>query len=418
MFRSCLPSLLLAPFLPLGSKASTHLACGLARDLTALPVFPAISDGRRCTAASFVPLAEASLQDASFHLRLFLTSPSLGWTSLSVSRFSSFYCFYPNIVFHFGTSLGPTLVVAFSAARCSLIVFASSLTDTIMLQFRAAACRFLPAYLLQASPLHHSATGLLSNIHSAFLVRTTHSSPSIQFAAMSLVHTRHYHSGAPAWSCTAAERERLCCTAAPKKPSVQPLSSSWPNAAMLVRRMTATTPKNKRFLQTSRNQANSWPTIDNLCQDPLTKRLHLVFLELLQSVLCPVGVQDPSLVRCGVSCNVPTLFDFLLIALGMRQKCLVLSWQSQLCCSFPDCTSNSSEPTCMFFALTSNSVDISFGLFFFVSNSQWCPASVPREKLGNLHVKKNSHRGAWSMPGAQTTTFSDHDESTNRALVA
>ena len=29
-------------------------------------------------------------------------------------------------------------------------------------------------------------------------------------------------------------------------------------------------------------------------------------------------------------------------------------------------------------------------------------------------MKKKSHRGAWSMPGAQTTTLSDHDESTNR----
>ena len=195
MFRSCLPSLLLAPFLPLGTKASAHLACGLARDLTALPVFPAVSDVRRCTAASYVPMAEASLQDASFHHRLFLTPPGLGWTSLSVSRFFSSYSFYPNIVFHFGTSLGFTLVVAFSAARCSLIVFASSLTDSIMLQFPAAACRLHSAYLLQASPLHHSATGLLSNIHSAFLVRTTHTSPSIQFAATSLVHTRQYHSG-------------------------------------------------------------------------------------------------------------------------------------------------------------------------------------------------------------------------------
>ena len=61
-------------------------------------------------------------------------------------------------------------------------------------------------------------------------------------------------------------------------------------------------------------------------QDPLTKRLHLVFLELLllQSVRFSVAVQDHSLVRCGVSCNVPTLFDFLLIALEMRQKCFIL----------------------------------------------------------------------------------------------
>ena len=72
----------------------------------------------------------------------------------------------------------------------------------------------------------------------------------------------------------------------------------------------------------------------------------------------------------------------------------------------------------MFFARTSNSVDISFGLFFFGSNSQWCPASVPREKLRNVPVKKKSHRGAWSMPAAQTTTLSDHDESTNRSPVA
>ena len=34
--------------------------------------------------------------------------------------------------------------------------------------------------------------------------------------------------------------------------------------------------------------------------------------------------QDPCLVGCGVSCNVPTLFDCLLIALGLRQKCFVL----------------------------------------------------------------------------------------------
>ena len=61
-------------------------------------------------------------------------------------------------------------------------------------------------------------------------------------------------------------------------------------------------------------------------QDPPTKRLQLVFLEhvLLQSVRFSVGVQDPSLVWCGVSRNVPTLFDFLLIALGMRQKCFGL----------------------------------------------------------------------------------------------
>ena len=59
-------------------------------------------------------------------------------------------------------------------------------------------------------------------------------------------------------------------------------------------------------------------------QDSSTKRLHLVFPEhlLLQSVR--FRYQDPCLVRCGVSCNVPTLFDFLLIALGMRQKCFGL----------------------------------------------------------------------------------------------
>ena len=51
----------------------------IARDLTALLVFPAISDGRRCTVATLVPSAEASLQ-----LRLFLTPPGLGWTSLSL----------------------------------------------------------------------------------------------------------------------------------------------------------------------------------------------------------------------------------------------------------------------------------------------------------------------------------------------
>ena len=58
--------------------------------------------------------------------------------------------------------------------------------------------------------------------------------------------------------------------------------------------------------------------------------------------------QDPCLVRCGVSCKVPTLFDCLLIALGLRQQCLVLSWQSQLCFSLPACTSNSPESTCCF----------------------------------------------------------------------
>ena len=38
-----------------------------------------------------------------------------------------------------------------------------------------------------------------------------------------------------------------------------------------------------------------------------------------------------------------------------------------------------------------------------------------KEKLGNVHVKKKSLRGACSMPGAQTTTPSDHEESTNQA---
>ena len=43
------------------------------------------------------------------------------------------------------------------------------------------------------------------------------------------------------------------------------------------------------------------------------------------SAICPFfRYQDPCLVRCGISCNVPTLFDCLLVALGMRQKCFVL----------------------------------------------------------------------------------------------
>ena len=250
-----------------------------------------------------------------------------------------------------------------------------------MLQFPEAACRLLPAYLLQAS--------------------------AIQFAAKSLAHTRHYHSGAPAWSCTATERERLCCRAAPKAfcSTFVFIMAERCNAGEA---QNSSNTKNERFWETSRNQGNQWPTIDifwtmlvliqdlrhpaNLLwacvfcchiskkaifmpfQDPPTKRLHLVFLEhvLLQSVrffgMCPRSLSF--LVWRLLQCS--TTVRFLA---ECPRSVLVLSWQSQLCFSLPDCTSNSPESTCMFFARTSNSVDISFGLFFFVSNSQWCPAS-------------------------------------------
>ena len=123
-----------------------------------------------------------------------------------------------------------------------------------------------------------------------------------------------------------------------------------------------------------------------------------------------VCVQDHSLFWCGVSCNVPPLFDFLLNSQEVFGLVVAIPALLFLACLHIEFA----RVYLLFCERTSNSVDISFGLFFFVSNSQWCPDPVLTEKLENVPVKKKSHRGAWSMPGAQTTTLSDHDESTNR----
>ena len=231
-------------------------------------------------------------------------------------------------------------------------------------------------------------------------VRTTHTSPSIQFAAMSSVPTRQNHSGAPAcFICTATERERLCCTPSPKKPFVQPLSSSWPNAAMLVRRMTATTPKKQTFLadfakpsqlmanyRQSLNDAGADARPSPLCQfviglvfsvatsvvyylHAFPRPTHQTIASCLPgaptSAICPFfgtkilvlsAESSPAVFRhLSISCLLPS---------GCARSVLFLSWQSPLCFSLAACKSNSPESPCTFFARTWNSFDISFGLFF------------------------------------------------------
>ena len=93
------------------------------------------------------------------------------------------------------------------------------------------------------------------------LLRTTHTSCSIQFAAMTLVHTRQYHSGAPAWSCTGVKD---CAVQLHQKAFCSTFVFIMAERCNAGEAHDSSNTKNKRFLKRSRNQANRWPTIDNL----------------------------------------------------------------------------------------------------------------------------------------------------------
>ena len=106
------------------------------------------------------------------------------------------------------------------------------------------------------------------------------------------------------------------------------------------------------------------------------------------SAICPFfseSVQDHSLFWCGVSCNVPPLFDFLLNSQEVFWSCP--GYPSFAFPCLPAHRIRQSLLACFSHAPPTLSTSPSV-CFFLVSNSQWCPAPVPREKLGNVHVKQ------------------------------
>ena len=111
---------------------------------------------------------------------------------------------------------------------------------------------------MQASALHHSATGLLLNIRNSFVVRTSHTSPSIQLFTQDNT-TRELLPGL-----AQPQSVKDCAVQLPQKAFCSTFVFIVAERCNAGEAHDSSNTKNKRFLKRSRNQANRWPTIDNL----------------------------------------------------------------------------------------------------------------------------------------------------------
>ena len=153
-------------------------------------------------------------------------------------------------------------------------------------------------------------------------------------------------------------------------------------------------------------------------QDPLTKRLHLVFLELL--LLQSVRSSAPRSLSCLLwrllqcSDTFRLLADCPRVAPVVFGPVMAITALLFLACLQIEFTRVPMHVVRPHIQLSRHLLRTVFVLYKqpMVSSPQF------REKNSEMFLKKNSQRGAWSMPGAQTTTPSDHEESTNRSPVA